>query len=94
MCLADHQNQSAPIAPHGAKERVPGLIGKSGLDPISPREHFGERIVTGLALNDRELLLAGAIPAALLALAACTSAPGADGRYATPSRGGWDSFRG
>ena len=31
---------------------------------------YGERIVTGLALNDRELLLAGAIPAALLALAA------------------------
>ena len=29
---------------------------------------FGERIVTGLALNDRELLLAGALPAALLAL--------------------------
>ncbi|MES2949550.1 MAG: glycine betaine ABC transporter substrate-binding protein [Pseudomonadota bacterium] len=29
---------------------------------------FGERIVTGLALNDRELLLAGAMPAALLAL--------------------------
>jgi osmoprotectant transport system permease protein len=31
---------------------------------------YGERIVTGLALNDRQLLLAGAIPAALLALAA------------------------
>jgi osmoprotectant transport system permease protein len=31
---------------------------------------FGERIVTGLALNDRELLLAGALPAALLALIA------------------------
>ena len=30
---------------------------------------YGERIVTGLALNDRELLLAGAFPAALLALA-------------------------
>jgi osmoprotectant transport system permease protein len=29
---------------------------------------FGERIVTGLALNDRALLLAGAIPAAALAL--------------------------
>ena len=28
---------------------------------------FGERIVTGLALNDRELLLAGALPAAFLA---------------------------
>lgn len=30
---------------------------------------FGERIVTGLALNDRGLLLAGALPAALLAFA-------------------------
>jgi len=29
---------------------------------------FGERIVTGLALNDKELLLAGALPAAALAL--------------------------
>ena len=29
---------------------------------------FGERIVTGLALNDGQLLLAGALPAALLAL--------------------------
>ena len=30
---------------------------------------YGERIVTGLALNDSQLLLAGAIPAAVLALA-------------------------
>jgi osmoprotectant transport system permease protein len=30
---------------------------------------YGERIVTGLALNDSELMLAGAIPSALLALA-------------------------
>ncbi|MGI4814213.1 MAG: hypothetical protein ACRYGG_12910, partial [Janthinobacterium lividum] len=29
---------------------------------------YGERIVTGLALNDRQLLLAGALPAALLAI--------------------------
>ncbi len=29
---------------------------------------YGERIVTGLALNDRELLLAGALPSAALAL--------------------------
>jgi len=29
---------------------------------------YGERIVTGLALNDRQLLLAGAIPAAVMAL--------------------------
>jgi osmoprotectant transport system permease protein len=30
---------------------------------------YGERIVTGLALNDHAMLLAGAIPAAVLALA-------------------------
>ena len=30
---------------------------------------YGERIVTGLALNDKQLLLAGALPSALLALA-------------------------
>ena len=29
---------------------------------------FGERITTGLALNDHAMLLAGAIPAAVLAL--------------------------
>ena len=29
---------------------------------------FGERIVTGLALNDQSLMLAGALPAAVLAL--------------------------
>lgn len=26
-------------------------------------------------------------------LVGCASVPGADGRYATPGRGGWDSFR-
>jgi hypothetical protein len=29
-----------------------------------------------------------------LVLAACKDFPGADGRYATPARGGWDNFRG
>jgi osmoprotectant transport system permease protein len=29
---------------------------------------YGERIVAGLAINDRDLMLAGAIPAAMLAL--------------------------
>jgi osmoprotectant transport system permease protein len=29
---------------------------------------YGERIVAGLAVNDRDLMLAGAIPAAMLAL--------------------------
>ena len=30
---------------------------------------------------------------ALLLLGSCASVPGADGRYATPGRGGWDGFR-
>jgi osmoprotectant transport system permease protein len=30
---------------------------------------YGERIAIGLALNDNQMLLAGAVPAALLALA-------------------------
>lgn len=34
------------------------------------------------------------LAAALLLLGGCQSVPGADGRYATPSRGGWDNFRG
>jgi len=33
------------------------------------------------------------VPGLFLALAACKDFPGADGRYATPSRGGWDNFR-
>ena len=30
---------------------------------------------------------------AVALLAGCADAPGADGRYATPGRGGWDNFR-
>jgi uncharacterized protein YceK len=32
--------------------------------------------------------------AALWVLSGCKSMPGEDGRYATPSRGGWDNYRG
>jgi hypothetical protein len=31
--------------------------------------------------------------ALLLLAAGCKDFPGADGRYATPGRGGWDNFR-
>ena len=34
-----------------------------------------------------------AVIAVLLLLSACKDVPGADGRYARPSRGGWDNFR-
>jgi hypothetical protein len=33
------------------------------------------------------------VPGLFLALAACKDLPGADARYATASRGGWDNFR-
>jgi hypothetical protein len=36
---------------------------------------------------------AGLIVLGGLLLAGCGNVPGADGRYATPGRGGWDSFR-
>ena len=29
----------------------------------------------------------------LVLVAGCKDPPGADGRYATPARGGWDNFR-
>lgn len=34
-----------------------------------------------------------AVIAVLLLFGGCKDMPGADGRYATPSRGGWDNFR-
>ena len=43
-------------------------IGTATLAAFVGAGGYGERIVTGLALNDRDLLLAGAIPAAAFAL--------------------------
>ena len=37
--------------------------------------------------------LAPLLTTVILALGGCSSMPGADGRYATPARGGWDNFR-
>ena len=56
--------------------RVPGspgtattiAVGTATIAAFIGAGGFGERIVTGLALNDRGLLLAGALPAAALAL--------------------------
>ena len=45
---------------------------------------FGERIATGLALNDHATLLAGAIPAAALALAVEWGFAGIE-RWLTPA---------
>ena len=43
-------------------------VGTATIDAFIGAGGYGERIVTGLALNDHVMLLAGAIPAAVLAL--------------------------
>ena len=66
-------DRTAAGAPHhrgGHRDLRPSsMSAPPRLPPSSVRAAFGERIVTGLALNDNATLLAGAIPVALLALA-------------------------
>ena len=57
-----------PTIVAGVRTATAIAIGTATLAAFVGAGSFGERIVTGLALNDRELLLAGALPAALLAL--------------------------
>ncbi|SDH49198.1 glycine betaine ABC transporter substrate-binding protein [Variovorax sp. OV700] len=52
----------------GARTATAIAIGTATIAAFIGAGGFGERIVTGLALNDRELLVAGALPAAALAL--------------------------
>jgi osmoprotectant transport system permease protein len=52
----------------GVRTAMAIAIGTATIAAFIGAGGYGERIVTGLALNDRELLMAGAIPAALLAL--------------------------
>ncbi len=58
-----------PTLVAGVRTATAIAIGTATIAAFVGAGGFGERIVTGLALNDRDLLLAGAIPAALLALA-------------------------
>ena len=57
-----------PVILAGVRTATVINIGTATIAAFIGAGGFGDRIVTGLALNDRELLLAGAIPAALLAL--------------------------
>jgi osmoprotectant transport system permease protein len=58
-----------PTLVAGVRTATALAIGTATIAAFIGAGGFGERIVTGLALNDRELLLAGALPAAALALA-------------------------
>jgi osmoprotectant transport system permease protein len=57
-----------PTVLAGVRTATTIAIGTATIAAFIGAGGFGERIVTGLALNDRELLVAGAVPAAVLAL--------------------------
>lgn len=59
---------SLPTLLAGVRTATTIAIGTATIAAFIGAGGYGERIVTGLALNDRELLVAGAVPAALLAL--------------------------
>lgn len=58
-----------PVLLAGVKTAAIISVGTATIAAFVGAGGFGERIATGLALNDTTLLLAGAIPAAVLALA-------------------------
>ncbi|NUO86343.1 MAG: ABC transporter permease, partial [Cupriavidus sp.] len=57
-----------PVLLAGVKTAAIISVGTATIAAFVGAGGFGERIATGLALNDTTLLLAGAIPAAVLAL--------------------------
>jgi osmoprotectant transport system permease protein len=59
---------AAPVIVAGIRTATTIAVGTATLAAFIGAGGYGERIVTGLALNDKALLLAGALPAAALAL--------------------------
>jgi osmoprotectant transport system permease protein len=57
-----------PIILAGMRTATAWSVGTATIAAFIGAGGYGERIVTGLALNDSALLLAGALPAAALAL--------------------------
>ena len=60
---------AAPVILAGVKTAAILSVGTATIAAFIGAGGYGERIATGLALNDNDMLLAGAIPAAVLALA-------------------------
>lgn len=59
---------AAPVILGGIKTAAVMSVGTATIAAFIGAGGYGERIATGLALNDNDMLLAGAIPAAVLAL--------------------------
>jgi osmoprotectant transport system permease protein len=60
---------AAPSILAGIKTSAVINVGTATIAAFIGAGGYGERIAVGLALNDHQMLLAGAIPAALLAIA-------------------------
>ena len=60
---------ASPVILSGIKTAAIMSVGTATIAAFIGAGGYGERIAMGLALNDNQMLLAGAIPAALLALA-------------------------
>ncbi|MDB5803644.1 MAG: amino acid transporter permease [Betaproteobacteria bacterium] len=60
---------AAPVILAGVKTAAVTSVGTATIAAFIGAGGYGERIATGLALNDNDMLLAGAIPAAVLAVA-------------------------
>ena len=59
---------AAPVMLAGVRTATTIAVGTATIAAFIGAGGYGERIVTGLALNDRDLMLAGALPSAVLAL--------------------------
>ena len=57
-----------PVLLAGVRTATTIAVGTATIAAFIGAGGYGERIVTGLALNDRSLMLAGALPSAALAL--------------------------
>ena len=57
-----------PVILTGVRTATTIAVGTATIAAFIGAGGYGERIVTGLALNDHQLMIAGALPAALLAL--------------------------
>jgi len=57
-----------PVILTGVRTATTLAVGTATIAAFIGAGGYGERIVTGLALNDHTLMLAGALPAAALAL--------------------------
>ena len=73
-----------PVIMAGVKTAAVISVGTATIAAFIGAGGFGERITQGLALNDHTVLLAGALPAAVLALAVHAAVRA---RRARPSNG-------